>query len=65
ISRCSKEHDACQEYTNSNRKMPTRLLRVDQDSMRLVSHAERVRFAALSYCWGTTEQYTTTTANLE
>jgi hypothetical protein len=47
--------------------VPTRLIKLEEGStriVRLVSPMSSVQFVALSYCWGTSQQSTTTKSNL-
>ena len=60
-------HTSCR--SDDHRTIPTRLLDLQtpdgEDSIRLVSTVgEDRRYVALSHCWGTTTQFTTTKATL-
>ncbi|KAG7409053.1 Kelch repeat-containing protein [Fusarium oxysporum f. sp. rapae] len=62
----SSEYDADAENDNTN-FIPTRVLdvgRTDTDLVKLVEPAERVKYVALSHCWGTSEPFTTTYATI-
>ncbi|KAI7758889.1 hypothetical protein LZL87_009884 [Fusarium oxysporum] len=65
ITDCTDNHSACQN-DNTN-FIPTRVLdvaRTDTDLVKLVEPAERVKYVALSHCWGTSEPFTTTYATI-
>jgi hypothetical protein len=72
IKECIKNHQGCAlEQGNQSPKFqgshPSRLIRLDGDQddvVRLASPSMPVQFAALSYCWGNTEQNVTLTSNL-
>ncbi|KAF2629229.1 HET-domain-containing protein, partial [Macroventuria anomochaeta] len=63
IDQCRDTHQVCSTSANEGTSRPKRLLRLDKD-ICLASPTEPVRFAALSYCWGTNKQPITTNANL-
>ena len=64
MNECSKKHSSCKQYASKARIMPKRLLRVNGSNMCLISPSVSVPFAALSYCWGSTQQSTTTNDNI-
>jgi hypothetical protein len=67
IQECDSKHSNCVIQHTQQTSLPTRLIRLDEDSIgtvRLDSPTSHVRFAALSYCWGTSKQSSTTKDNL-
>lgn len=68
---CSKYHSSCSDLPLT-RRLPTRVIDVGpsdgSEEPRLYIHTEEAqheaKFAALSYCWGKTQNLTLTTENL-
>ena len=63
IGSCVTEHHKC---TSEQTALPKRLLSVgttEADEIKLVSVEHPVTYAALSYCWGGSARFETTTAN--
>jgi hypothetical protein len=63
-SECASNHAGC---ATKGKFVPTRLIRVDEhqiDTVRLESPSAHVKWIALTYCWGTSRQYTTTKDNV-
>ncbi|KAB5536228.1 heterokaryon incompatibility protein-domain-containing protein [Coniochaeta sp. 2T2.1] len=60
---CVEGHGAC---TSNETARPARLLHIDGETLRLVSGglSHPVDYTALSYCWGTTEPFTTLSTNI-
>jgi hypothetical protein len=69
---CLKEHSSCSNLPLTS-PLPTRVIDVGpsdgSEEPRLYIHAEEAqheaKFAALSYCWGKTQNLTLTTENLD
>lgn len=57
LSDCRETHDACRSSTPRSSTMPTRVIDVNSNPVRLYepSKAEVAEYAALSYCWGKAE----------
>lgn len=64
IKHCEHEHPICNDAGQAGNFTPSRLLKLDDGVSLCIPH-ESVHFAALSYCWGTSKQPTTTKANLQ
>lgn len=71
IAECDSGHPTVLLITsfahNEQSFVPTRLIKVEKhlkDHVQLVSPFDSVRYVALSYCWGTTEQSRTITTNI-
>jgi hypothetical protein len=64
IGECSGTHEGCTDPMGEERLMPGRLVSVEKD-IQLTKPVNTVRFVALSYCWGTSDQPRTTKANVE
>ena len=68
LDTCSKSHGACRGHENYT--MPTRLLAVSEEVLRLVETTDwdstfRPQYATLSHCWGDIDFLTLTSKNLE
>lgn len=68
ISDCNKHHQECEGSNQTD--LPTRVLDLfigdDPEDLRLlITHGERDRYVALSYCWGGLQQTKTTSLSLE
>ena len=65
IDHCIGYHDKCSTYAHTNRPMPSRLIKLSGDSTAyLMSTKATIKYAALSYCWGSSKQSITTRSNL-
>lgn len=68
ISVCGSSHPKCSTWSSgkNTRHMPTRILDVANDTIRLhmPSDLDRDDYIALSYCWGNGNPYKTTKSNL-
>lgn len=65
MSHCMSNHSRC---TIVNDFAPTRLVELDEyrsDVVRISSPATPVRWLALSYCWGSSKQSSTTSYNIK
>jgi hypothetical protein len=65
LENCVENHTLCS--SDGEQTLPTRILDLkpldSEGSIRLVEHVrQHERYAALSHCWGTTPQFTTTKA---
>jgi hypothetical protein len=59
INNCATSHDQCALLEQKH--MPTRLIQLSNHGARLMSPTIPVRYAALTYCWGSSTQSTKTT----
>lgn len=67
LNNCSETHAACQKaHLKVEKKLPTRVIEVNfGGEPRLIeSDGKSGDWVALSYCWGSSRHYTTTTKNL-
>ncbi|KAF7361575.1 HET-domain-containing protein [Mycena sanguinolenta] len=65
LEECTTKHPDCPSY--SLRPLPSRVVDVGdstQPSRLLLTHGVAAPYVALSYCWGSPQQYTTTCANI-
>lgn len=64
ISRCDVEHECGRNHIPL---LPTRVLAIKSDPIKLIAPPSGMtgRFAALSYCWGSTGNLTTTSNNIK
>lgn len=66
LEKCRAEHQSCPS-TSSSAWVPTRLIQVEQDSLRLVESSETTvsgQFVSLSHCWGGAKILKLTTKNI-
>ncbi|KAF7885879.1 uncharacterized protein EAF02_004388 [Botrytis sinoallii] len=65
LSRCIQKHEGCK--SNNDGILPTRLIFIAGESPRLVftaDYQERLRYAALSHCWGSHRAIVLTSENV-
>jgi hypothetical protein len=65
IEICLRDHVKCITSTVRDTFVPKRLIQIGQHNCRLLSSTSPVRYAALSYCWGTIKQLSTTKATVD
>lgn len=67
LEKCRVEHQTCPSTSSSAAWVPTRLIQVEQDSLRLVESSKTTisePFVSLSHCWGGAEILKLTTKNI-
>ena len=62
IADCDKDHLDCK--TSESLKLPFRLVQVDSDGIRLVDAPAGASYLTLSYCWGQSLPFKTTSDNI-
>ena len=66
IDDCGRNHVRCKRGESPDAQLPTRILDVQDTSIRLVrTPGQSQDYVALSHCWGTGERFTTTTKTIE
>ncbi|RSL61509.1 hypothetical protein CEP51_013626 [Fusarium floridanum] len=68
LETCRTHHESCSSTESSVPWLPTRLIQVEQDTLRLVESAEATitdPFVSLSHCWGGADILTLTTENIK
>ncbi|KAF2818581.1 HET-domain-containing protein [Ophiobolus disseminans] len=63
IQDCEDSHETCISGLSASRVMPKRLVRVD-GGLQLVQASRKVRYTALSYCWGGYDKHQTQSTNI-
>ncbi|KAJ3463423.1 hypothetical protein MRS44_008209 [Fusarium solani] len=67
LEKCRTEHQSCPSTSSGVAWVPTRLIQVEQDGLRLVESFETTisePFVSLSHCWGGAEILKLTTGNI-